>query len=280
GLSSLVQLVDYLELDEPVDRLSITLWGVGGEIGRAGAGALSNISPNLPLLSRLASVQQRLLYRKIDDQGLLTDDGRELVAEHLQEFADDRLREGWPTRELSDAFYTFERVACWGAGGVRRASGVGDLFSPYCTRPFMRYCFSLSPGERYLEMPHYRLLSHLDPSLRDHRYQTPFPPQRRWLAGSLATRQLWRTLRAGERHGADSGMPSGQEPRFLTRWLVSHSQGMAEVADNANSEIWQLIDRNRVAELLRPGCTELSAHTDTLLRIFTPLLFLQTVRQT
>ncbi len=279
GLSSLVQLVDYLELDEPVDRLSITLWGVGGEIGRAGAGTLSNISPNLPLVSRLASVQRRLLCRKIDDQGLLTDDGRELVAQHLQEFADERLREGWPTRELSDAFYTFERVACWGAGGVRRASGVGDLFSPYCTRPFMRYCFSLSPGERYLEMPHYRLLSQLDPSLRDHRYQTPFPLQRRWLAGSLATRQLWRTLRAGERHGADSVMPSGQEPRFLTRWLASHAQSMAEVADNADAEVWQLIDRDHVAELLRPGCPELSAHTDTLLRIFTPLWFLQTVRQ-
>ncbi|HEV3321020.1 MAG TPA: hypothetical protein VG147_02375 [Solirubrobacteraceae bacterium] len=277
GLSSLVQLVDYIELDEPIERLGVTLWGVGGEIGRAGSGALSKLSPNLPLLSRMSLIQRRLLGLKIDDQGLLTDDGRELVAQQLRSFADERLREGWPTRELSEAFYTFERVACWGAGGVRRATGVSDLFSPYCTRPFMRYCFSLSPGERYLEAPHYRLLSCIDPPLRDHRFESPFPPQHSWLAAPLATRQLWHTLRSGERHGGGGGTATGQDPPFLSRWLAARTQILAEVADNADSEIWRLIDRSRVMILLQPDCPDLVAYTDTLLRIFTPLWFLQIV---
>jgi asparagine synthase (glutamine-hydrolysing) len=275
GLSSLVQLVDYIELEEPADRIGVTLWGVGGEIGRPGS-ALRKIAPNLPLLSRLPLVQRRLLDLRIDDGGLLTDDGRELVATHLRSFADERLDEGWPTRELSEAFYTFGRVACWGAGGVRRAAGTSDLFSPYCTRPFIRYCFSLSPGERYLEAPHYRLLSRIDRPLRNHRFEHPFPPQRSWLVGPLATRELWNTLLSGGRRGGGDETPRAQEPPFLTRWLAARTEILSEVADSADSEIWQLIDRGKVMELLRPGRPDLPAYTDALLRVFTPLWFLQT----
>jgi asparagine synthase (glutamine-hydrolysing) len=275
GLSSLVQLVDYIELDEPIDRVGVTLWGVGGEIGRPGS-ALRKIAPNLPLLSRLPPVQRRLLDLRIDDGGLLTDDGRELVTHHLRRFADERLHEGWPTRELSEAFYAFGRVACWGAGGVRRAAGASDLFSPYCTRPFMRYCFSLSPGERYLEAPHYRLLSCIDPTLRDHRFEYPFPPQHNWLVAPLATRELWHTLRSGGQRGRDNGTPTERDSSFPARWLAAHTATLSEVAEGADSEVWQVIDRNRVTALLRPDCARPLAYTNALLGVFTPLWFLQT----
>jgi asparagine synthase (glutamine-hydrolysing) len=271
GLSSLVQLRDYQELDQPIDRLGITLWGVGGEIGRAGAGAVSNVSPNLPILSRLAFVQRRLLASKIDDQGLLTGDGRALVARGLQSFLDDRLREEWSVRELSESFYAFERVACWGATGVRRVSGTSDLFSPYCTRPFIRYCFSLSPSERYLEAPHYRLLGHLDPALREHRFESPLPPQNRWLAPALATRQLWRTLRSNQRHGGAREVSADKKPPFATRWLEAHTQTLRELVDTADPEIWQLVDHSQVMRLLQPDCADRPSYTETLLRIFTPL---------
>jgi asparagine synthase (glutamine-hydrolysing) len=271
GLSSLVQLVDYRELDEPIERLGITLWGVGGEIGRAGAGAVSNISPNLPILSRLVFIQRRLLGTKIDDQDLLTEVGRALVARGLQSFLDDRLHEEWSVRELSEAFYTFERVACWGATGVRRVSGTGDLFSPYCTRPFIRYCFSLSPSERYLEAPHYRLLGHLDPALREHRFESPLPPQNRWLAPALATRQLWRTLRSNQRHGGAREVSAEKKPPFATSWLEAHTQTLRELVDTADPEIWQLVDRSQVMRLLQPDCADRPSYTETLLRIFTPL---------
>ncbi len=278
GLSSLVQLRDYQELDEPIDRLGITLWGVGGEIGRAGSGAVSNVSPNLPVLSRLAFIQRRLLALKIDDQGLLTEDGRELVAQGLRGFLDERLREGWSARELSEAFYAFERVACWGATGVRRASGESDLFSPYCTRPFIQYCFSLSPSERYLEAPHYRLLGSLDRPLQEHRFESPFPPQRRWLAAPLATRQFWRALRAGKRHGGANEASADEHAPFAARWLDAHAQSLLELADDADPEIWRLVDRQQVTRLLQPECAERPAYTETLLRIFTPLWFLHSYR--
>ena len=118
GLASLVQLVDYIDLDRPVDELGITFWGVGGEIGRAGAGLLNNVAPNLPVGSRLVAVQRHLLRLKIDDVGLLTPSGRSLAAGFLDRFIDERRHEGWPTREISEAFYTFERVSSWGADGA------------------------------------------------------------------------------------------------------------------------------------------------------------------
>jgi asparagine synthase (glutamine-hydrolysing) len=277
GLSSLVQLVDYIELNQPVDRLGVTLWGVGGEIGRADS-PLRKLSPNLLLLSRLPPVQRRLLALKINDHGLLTDDGRALVAQHLQSFAEERLCEGWPTRELSEAFYIFGRVACWGAGGVRRASGTSDLFSPFCTRPFMRYCLSLSPGERYLETPHHRLLSSIDPPLREHRFERPFPPQQSWLVAPLATQELWRTLRSGARRGGGkNGVPSDRDPPFLTRWLAARTGMLADIAEHADAEIWQVIDRRRVMALLRPGCPELPAYTKALLGALTPLWLRHTI---
>lgn len=276
GLSSLLQLVDYIELDQPIDRLGVTLWGLGGEIGRADS-ALRKLSPNLPLLSRLPPVQRRLLGLKINDHGLLTDDGRELVAQHLKRFAEERLREGWPTRELSEAFYTFGRVTCYGAGGVRRAAGTSDLFSPFCTRPFMRYCFSRSPAERYVEAPHYRLLSCIDPPLRDHRFERPFPPQHSWRVPTLATRELWHTLRSGGRRGSRSKTPTGQDPPFPTRWLAARTQMLSEVAEQTDSEIWGVIDRSQVMTLLRPDCPQLPEYTNALLGVLTPLCFLQTV---
>lgn len=276
GLSSLVQLVDYIELDRPVDRLGVTLWGVGGEIGRAES-PLRKLSPNLPLLSRLRPVQRRLLALKVNDHGLLTDDGRQLVAKYLQSFADERLREGWPTRELSEAFYTFGRVACWGAGGVRRAAGTSDLFSPFCTRPFMRYCLSCPPGERYLEAPHHRLLSSIDRQLRDHRFQRPFPPQHRWLVAPLVTRELWRTLRSGARRGGGNGIPRGHDAPFLTQWLAARTQMLGDIAERTDAEIWRVIDRGRVMALLRPSCAELPAYTNALLGALTPLCLLQAI---
>jgi hypothetical protein len=277
GLSSLIQLADYIALEEPAETLGLTLWGVGGEIGRAGSGALSNVSPNLPGISRLASVQQRLLALKIDDQGLLTASGRAVVLDYLERFAGERHSEGWSTRELSEAFYAFERVANWGATGPRRASGRSDLLSPYCTRPFIEYCFSLSPQERYLEAAHHRLLKSLSPDLLDHDFETPFPPQHPHLVGLMAFRQLMQTILHRNRHGV-SAAATPQQPSFLERWLEDHIETLQALVDAADPAIWQLIDEPRLRSLLTTDAQSRTGYTHTLLRIATILWFLDAQR--
>jgi asparagine synthase (glutamine-hydrolysing) len=272
GLSSLIQLVDYIELDKPIQALDLTFWGVGGEIGRAGTGSLSNVSPNLPLLSRLPSVQRRLLALKIDDQGLLTPEGRHAVRDYLERFSNERKAEGWRTRELSEAFYTFERVANWGATGPRRASGNGDLFSPFCTRPFIEYCFSLTPQERYLEAPHYRLLSMLSPDLLDHRFEKAFQAQHRRLVGLTATRKFIDTVLSRRRHGGHAG--ASQEPTYLQRWLRANIGLLTSLVEAADISLWQWIDKPRLLSLLASEGEAQSAYTDTILRTATVLWFL------
>lgn len=272
GLASLVQLVDYIDLDRPIAELSITFWGVGGEIGRAGSGLLSNVAPNLPVASRVTAVQRRLLRLKLDDAGLLTPEGAERVTGFLDRFVDERRREGWPVREIPDAFYAFERVSSWGATGPRRAAGAGDLFSPYCTRPFVDYCFSLTPARRYLEAPHRRLLEALAPELLEPRFEQPFRPQYPALTGLLATRQLWRGMRSRQRHGVTAGPDSPVPPSFLDRWLQSHVADLQSAADKVPALVWQLIDRARFSATLRSE-TDRATARDALLRTSTALLW-------
>lgn len=274
GLAGLGQLSDYVELEHPVNELQIIVSGLGGEIGRAGTGPLSNVAPNLPLASRLFAIQRRLLFLKVDDQGLLTAEGRALVTDYLSRFVRQRRLEGCDARELTEVFYAFERVACWGATATKRVGPYADFFSPFCTRPFIRYCFSLKPGERYVEAPHHRLLAALDPALLAHRFETPFRPQRPRLAGVLATRQLLETLHSRRRGGATPQPRSRVESPFLDRWLEARVGLIARIADEAPSEIWDLIDRRRFSALLAGDADARAAYRDRLLNIATPLWLL------
>ena len=270
GLASLVQLVDYIDLDRPVHELGITFWGVGGEIGRAGSGLLNNVAPNLPVGSRLATVQRRLLRLKIDDAGLLTQSGGGLVLGFLDRFIDERRREGWPTREVSEAFYTFERVASWGATGPRRAAGRSDLISPFCTRPFVDYCFSLTPAQRYLEAPHRRLLEEIAPEFLEVRFELPFKARNPAWAGLLASRQAWAGARTRRRHGVAGTVPPGGQESFLDRWLGSQVARLETMAEEAPDLVWDLIDRDRFTTWLRDDADRVATR-DSLLRIATVL---------
>jgi asparagine synthase (glutamine-hydrolysing) len=274
GLSCLTQLLDYQAIDGRMPPLGITMWGVGGEIGRAGAGPLSKVSPSLPVVSRIYPVQERLLAMKIDDRGLLSDSGRALVGEYIRRFCAERRAEGWRTRELSEAFYTFERVATWGATGPRRASATSDVLSPYCTRSFVEYCFSLTPQERYLEAPHRDLLSVLDKTLLEHRFEHPFRAQRRRLAGLMAARELVETARKGRGGQHEGATPSQTRPSFQTRWLIQHQSHLAGLVEAADPELWELIDRERLVGLLGLEPSALADQTDAIMRAVTVLWFL------
>lgn len=271
GLSCLTQLLDYQAMDAPVSALELTMWGVGGEIGRAGAGPLSKVSPNLPVLSRLYAVQERLLAKKIDDRGLLSDSGRALVGEYIGRFCKERRDEGWRTRELSEAFYTFERVATWGSTGPRRASAMGDVFSPYCTRPFIEYCFALTPEERYLETPHRDLLSVLDRALLEHRFEQPFRLRRRRLAGLMAMRELAETVRNGRGGPREEDEASQAQHSFQTRWLIEHRKHLTGLIEAADAELWELIDRERLLGLVGSEPSTLANRTDAVMRAATVL---------
>jgi asparagine synthase (glutamine-hydrolysing) len=278
GLSSLLQLGDYIDPWSSVLPLGVKLGGMGGEIGRAGTGELTAAATNVPLLRQSLRAQRKLLSMKCRNEGdVMTAQTGELVFNYMDEFCDARLAEGWPVAQLLEAFYTFERIGRWGATGTRRVSATDDGFSPLCLRPFIEYCFSLTPGERYTEAAHYRLLNELSPTLLNHRFEFPLPPQRPRLAPAMATRQLAVALaeRLPLRRQGASPEPAGEPAPvyasypFQHAWFEQRLELMRELFSVADSELWDYISRPRIEGLLNGTEAERARDQEPLLRAAT-----------
>lgn len=275
GLIPLHQLGDHIELERPVERLGVTLWGVGGEIARAGTGDISALAPNLPVLSRLVEVQRRLLARKVDnDAGLLTPQAAQLVVDYIDRFVDERRAEGWPTREVAEAFYAFERVGCWGATGPRRAAIARDVFSPFATRAFIDYALSLRPAERYLEAAHYRLLGTLSVAARDSPFEVPFAAQQPGRVPFEATRRLLKSWRGQRRRRNAKATAYSGETYFAGEWFEQHVDHVRELFSAAQPALWELLDRGRLQQLLAASPSQRAEHLEALLRATTVAWYL------
>jgi asparagine synthase (glutamine-hydrolysing) len=275
GLVSLLQLPDYIDLTVERPPLGVKLGGVGGEIGRAGTGDLTAIAANVPLARNSVRVQRKLLSMKVrNDAGLMTDEASSEAGRYLDRFREERLGEGWRPHELQEAFYTFERVGRWGASG-RRLAGTDDGFLPFCSRPYVDYCFSLRPAERLVEAPHYRLLSELSPVLRDHRFDFPMPAQRPWLAPLLATgsliRAAWEHLAPTTSSSNGDGPPAVAKPEysFQHAWFEERLELMRELFFSSHSDLWTFISRPRLESLLKATPAERARHQEDLLRATT-----------
>jgi asparagine synthase (glutamine-hydrolysing) len=274
GLVSLLQLPDYIDLTVERPSLGVKLGGVGGEIGRAGTGELTAVAANVPFMRGSVRVQRKLLAMKArNEAGLMTDEATRELGRYLDEFREQRLGEGWRPHELQEAFYTFERVGRWGASG-RRLAGTDDGFLPFCSRAYINYCFSLRSGERFLEAPHYRLLSELSPMLRDHRFETPLQPQRTWLAPVLATRALAQAARERlmparqSSNGAAAAAVQSPYP-FQHAWLEGRLDLLRELFFASHSELWRFISRPRIEALLKGSEADRARNLEDLLRATT-----------
>ena len=173
GLSSLLQIGDYNDQVAAPARIGLKTPGLGGELGRGGV-RLTPYATNVLLVNRSLRVQRALLLERAREHRSLWT--REAVAEYgafIDRFIEERRAEGWKVRELSEAHYAFDRVTRWGSTSLRRTAGTDDVFSPYTSRSFAAYCFSLTPGERYVEAPHYRILSALAPGSATSRSASP-----------------------------------------------------------------------------------------------------------
>ena len=276
GLVSLKQIGDYIDLSVERPPLGVKLGGVGGEIGRCGTGQLTAIATNVPFLRASVRAQRKLLAMKArNDGGLMTAQSTQELGRYLDVFREQRLGEGWRPHELQEAFYTFERVGRWGASG-RRMAGTDDAFLPLCSRSFIDYCFSLAAAERYIEAPHYRLLSELSPALRDHRFESPLLPQRSWVAPLDASRKLTRAIRQrvqASRSGAsgEDQAPAAVLPAypFPHAWLEQRLDLVRSVFSAPSSELWSFISRPRIEALLDGPEADRARYQEALLRATT-----------
>jgi asparagine synthase (glutamine-hydrolysing) len=276
GLVSLKQIGDYIDLSVQRPPLGVKLGGVGGEIGRCGTGQLTAIATNVPFLRASVRAQRKLLAMKArNDGGLMTPESCEELGRYLDVFREQRLGEGWRPHELQEAFYTFERVGRWGASG-RRMAGTDDAFLPLCSRAFIDYCFSLGAAERYIEAPHYRLLTELSPALRDHRFESPLLPQRSWVAPLHASRKLTHAIRERVQPARSSANGEDQAPAavrpaypFPHAWLEKRLELVRGLFSQPSSELWSFISRPRIEALLNGPEADRARYQEALLRATT-----------
>lgn len=272
GLSSLRMLVDHVD-DEPVERLGLKLWGVGGETGRLTG--FENVAPNLPLARASRRAQVALLERRLNwDAGVSRPAAGEAVRRHVERSYGERLEEGWPVRSLSEALFVFELVPSWHGGGTRRSAGTHDVFSPFCSRPYIEYCMDFSPEQRGVWAPQYHLISALDPRLSAMAFDAPWPSRRPRVAPALALQHAGgavasriRAVGGGDRADAP---PEGGLEKAAAAWFEAHAERHAETClSPIDSPLWEWIDRARLERLLRDEAPQRARLTDSLFRILT-----------
>jgi hypothetical protein len=239
-------------------------------------------SANAPIVTRSARVQERLLLAWLSSfGGLITPAALAEVATYLRGFVSVRQEEGWRPREVSEAFYAFDRVSRWGSTAVRRTASTDDLFTPFCSQGFVRYCVRLSSGERYNESGHYRLLSILSPTLRDFSFANPWKPQRRRLAplaagvggARLGARRGRARLPAGPRAGSSSqpaNLVPSRVPAPAYRWLESHLDEHREAClSQRDSPLWAYVNRDALERAFGADARARAPLAEGLLRILT-----------
>ena len=274
GLASLWIVSDWIEHQGKSAPVGLKLWGPGGEVGRAGNIGLSiPFGATTPALRSSVGVQRWILRRKIADfGGLVTREATEATRAYLDRFIDDRLAEGWRAREVSEAYSGFERVRYWASAGVRRASASTDLWSPFVSRDFIEYCWSLTPEERTVEAPHWRILSALDSRLRDHRFEYPWRAQRPRLAPLLVGRDV---ARVAARRALRRRPPPDPSPPFGLEWGEAGLPQLRELVGSLEgADVWQFVDRDRLQRLLHGSPEGRAASAEGICRALTVLWWL------
>jgi hypothetical protein len=253
GMSTLMQIADYHDQLRAPETLGLKVPGLGGEFGRCGVGPVP-YATNVPLFAFSSRLQSRLISEWTRTfRSLWTAEALSEISDYVTAFVADRRAEGWKVREVSEAYYIFDRVSRWGSTSTRRIAGGEDAFSPFCSRAFVTYCFSLTPEERYVEASHYRILSALSPRLRDLPFAKPWRRQTRALVPFEATYDLAKmALDKSHRFSRRSGESAPAPPPYWAKWFDAHAGEHLELCMSApGSPLWSWIDRSAVERAFR-----------------------------
>jgi asparagine synthase (glutamine-hydrolysing) len=279
GMSSLWQIADVLNMASQIERLDLSLWGIGGEIAR---GYYSE--PRL-FLGRhdLAGAQRFLAEKGINDYGgLIRQEGSAMARDYVYRFVMQCIDEGFAPVDVPDVFYTYQRVGRWGGNNARRVMPIGDLFSPYCSRPFVEAAFAMSALQRYTQPLHYNLTRLLAPVLHGlpcdkgpWRLQQPAMNLLYLYGASMlrnARRRIPSALRRTLRH-LKPKKSSKRSPTFdRSGWFEAKREQVREIClDQDNSLLWSFVDRSMFERIMSPTTdpAERSRHKAVLYNIAT-----------
>ena len=257
GMVNLLQVVDLVSQPVRIERLKLSLWGVGVSVARG-----ANSDPGVPIRCRTwKRMKDFIADRQVDDHGGLMGRavGREARA-LIEEFAEEIAGEGWSPFDFPSFLAMYDRQRRWGGANARKAMPCGERFSPFTTRTFHRAALALPPARRYSEPLHYGLMRILAPDLaripfagRQWRPQHPALTLAQWLAQKAGVRAagLWRGRALGQARTARTASV-GTFDHFV--WLEAKRAWWQSLClDQKTSPVWDLVDRRRFEHLAAPN---------------------------
>ncbi len=144
------------------DNLNLSFWGNGGELAR---GFYSKTNFYMTKHNKESIINFLFSTRILRNDGLILQDGIELVQEYLRDFVTQAIDYGFPLIDIPDVLYAYQRAARRGGLSARGSSQIRDVFSPCCSRPFVEAAFSMPALQRYTQPLHYNLTRLLSPGL-------------------------------------------------------------------------------------------------------------------
>jgi hypothetical protein len=226
GLVSLWQVVDLMR--SPVGA-PVALWGVGGSVGRSFFGTPRDLAAIAtgPMLSRF------MASRVTDCHGLLTAEAKAASSGQLQDFVDTALAQGARPHDIPDAFHTLEQIGKWGSANAQKTFPV-PMYSPFCTLPYLRAAFALSPVRRYSEPFHFRLFKHFA-----HGSDIASHPTGKWRSQVPYLNLLYGLKRQKAMQNPERD-PLGLRYEMME---VIRDELVSRCMDRGSSCLWQIIDR-------------------------------------
>lgn len=248
GMVSLWQVADVLNQPQHVKELKVNLHGLGGEIARSFYWdpriffSMYGKRPIKNLIARILTTDHNHLIRR---EALL------ITKNHLYDFVGKVLGEGFAPVDVSDIFYTFDRVRRWAGINNRKNLAINDNFGLFCTRPFIQAAFELPTLHRFQEPIHHELIRVLNPELHRIAFETEGWRYQHGLAlcmlqymAGFMTRNLHSRIYSGIIEPQDKQSElvkyTGQ-----SAWLEIKRTWIRELClDQLNSFLWDYVDRS------------------------------------
>ena len=256
GMVNLWQVANSISQDQHIENLPLSLWGVGGEIASGTYHRNLNLPPTLGGSQMLRTFLSCLVAK---DTELLKQETRQLALQSVRETCEGFLDDGFEPFVVPDAFYIFDRVRRWAGTNTRKASPVCDMFTPFCTIPYIEAAHSMPLHDRIAGRLHTELIRATTPSLLDFPYDKPrrFPlPKlgvKRLVAQTVreaAPRWFLRVLRYGASQLQRRKL-EGKTGPVQAEWVEAKRLAIQDVCLNQRSSVlWDYVDRRSFEDIM------------------------------
>lgn len=251
GLASL-RLVSLAE--PPLKDLPVGLWGAGGEYARAPYATPRLVVGPCNSSAVLHALEARLIRPR---GGLVTPFALKQARRYLKQFFDGAAADGVNGFDTLGVFYAEERTRRWAYTNNRLNSPERDIFSPFCTRPYVRAAYTLTRRQAYADLLHKQLMEQLAPQLLQVRYEEPWPSRLPGVAPMADTLQTARkraraaTMRLAFRRGGSKA--ASWRSAMRSTWFEQEREHLRGLClDQQASRLWEVVDRPTFDRLMSP----------------------------